>query len=252
MKVVRKGEGEPEFTVMGSIHGDEPAGKKAIEEFLAEEREFRRPVQFVIANEKALNEGERFLESDLNRSFPGDQDSEFYEERLAAEITEVVKDTKLLDVHTTHSYPLPFATCSSLEDDIVDMIESAGVKNAVYFPGDDGTVTEYTEGMVVETGFQGTRQAVENAKGVIKNFLILQGAVEGEARRSNPQIFEVTDTVDGDWEFLAENFKKVEKGQIYAVKGEEELEAKETFYPVLMSTNGYDGTLGYQARRKEI
>ena len=83
MKVVRKGDGEPEFTVMGSVHGDEPAGKEAIERFLSEEREFHKPAQFVIGNEKALLEGQRFLESDLNRSFPGDPESERYEERLA-------------------------------------------------------------------------------------------------------------------------------------------------------------------------
>lgn len=237
---------------MGSIHGDEPAGKKAIEEFLAEEREFRKPVQFVIGNEKALNEGERFLESDLNRSFPGNPDSEYYEERLAAEIMEVVKDTKLLDIHTTHSYPLPFATCSSLSDEIIDMIESTGVKNAAYFPEEDGNITDHTKGIVVEAGFQRTHQAVENAKGVIKNFLILQGAIEGKARRSSPQLFEVTDRIEGDWKFVAENFKKVDKGRIYAVKGDSELEATETFYPVLMSTSGYNGTLGYQAQRKEI
>lgn len=252
MKVVRKGEGEPEFTVMGSIHGDEPAGKKAIEEFLAEDREFRKPVQFVVGNEKALEEGERFLESDLNRSFPGNPDSEYYEERLAAEIMDVVKDTKLLDIHTTHSYPLPFATCSSLKEEIIDMIESTGVKNAAYFPADEGNITEHTKGIVVEAGFQGTQQAVENAKGVIKNFLVLQRVIDGKARRSSPQLYEVMDRIEGDWEFTAENFKKIDKGQIYALKGDSELKATESFYPVLMSTNGYNGTLGYRAQRKEI
>jgi len=252
MKVVKKGEGDPEFTVMASIHGDEPAGKKAIEQFLEEEYEFRRPVQFVIGNEEALEAGERFIDTDLNRSFPGDIESEYHEKQLAAQVMEVVKGTKLLDIHTTRSYPLPFATCSTLEDEILDMIESTGVKNVAYFPEDDGTITEQVKGIVVEAGFQGTDQAVENARGVIKNFLILQGVIDGEARKSNPQIFEVTDKVEGDWSFEAENFKKVEKGQVYATRGNDSLRAEKPFYPVLMSTNGYNGTLGYQARRKEI
>lgn len=252
MEIVKKGEGEPEFTVMGSIHGDEPAGKKAIEQFLEEEHDFKRPVQFVIGNEKALEDGERFIDSDLNRSFPGKPDSESYEERLASKIIDAVEGTKLLDIHTTRSYPLPFATCSTLNDEIWDMLASTGAKNAAYFPTEGGKLHEHVKGVVVEAGFQETDQAVENAKGVIKNFLTLQGVIEGEARRSDPQIFEVTGSIDGEWEFKAENFKRVEKGEVYAVNGDNGLEASESFYPVLMSTNGYDGMLGYQAQRKEI
>ena len=33
MKVTEKGNGEPELVIVGSLHGDEPAGKKAIEKF---------------------------------------------------------------------------------------------------------------------------------------------------------------------------------------------------------------------------
>jgi len=251
MKVVRKGDGEPEFTVMGSVHGDEPAGKEAIERFLSEEREFHKPAQFVIGNEKALLEGQRFLESDLNRSFPGDPESERYEERLASKIIDTVEGTKLLDIHTTHSYPLPFATCSTLNDKTRDMLASTGVKNAAHFPGEEGKLHEHVEGVVVEAGFQGTDQAVENALGVIKNFLTLQGVIDGKARKSSPQLFEVIDKVEGDWSFGAENFKKVEEGEVYATRGDDSLRAEKPFYPVLMSTNGYNGTLGYRARRKE-
>lgn len=253
MRVVKKGEGQPEYTVLGSIHGDEPAGKKAIEKFLSEKRNFRKPVQFIIGNEEALEEDERYLEADLNRSFPGDKDSELHEERLASEILEKVEGTRLLDIHTTRSYPVPFATCSTLEEEkVLDLVRSTGVKEAAYFSEEQGNITEHVDGVVVETGYQKTEQAAENALGVIKNFLICQGVIEGEGRRSNPEFFEVTDRVDGDWNFKAENFKKVEEGQIYAEKEGAELEATEEFYPVLMSTNGYNGTLGYRARKKEI
>jgi len=50
---------------------------------------------------------------------------------------------------------------------------------------------------------------------------------------------------------LAENFEKVEKGEVFAEEGEKELKASEDFYPVLMSTNGYNGVLGYKAQKIE-
>ncbi|MFB6241487.1 MAG: succinylglutamate desuccinylase/aspartoacylase family protein [Candidatus Nanosalina sp.] len=251
MKVYKRGEGEPEFTVTGSLHGDEPAGKKAIERFLEEEHEFLKPVQFIVGNEKALEQDERYVDADLNRSFPGDEDSEEYEERLAAEILELVKGTKLLDLHTTRSYPLPFSTFSDLNDTTRDLLRSAGVKNAALFPEESGTLNDFVEGVLVETGFQGTDMAAMNALGVMKNFLAAQGVIDGSYRKSDPNVFRHTGTVDGDWEFLAENFKLVREGEVYARKKGEKLRAEQDFYPILMSTNGYEGMLGFKAEKLE-
>jgi predicted deacylase len=250
MQVYKRGDGEPEYTVIGSIHGDEPAGKKAIEGFLEEDREFREAVQFVVANEEALAEKTRFLEADLNRSFPGDPEGS-HEERLAAELLKTVKNTTVLDLHTTRSYPLPFATCSDLNDRIRDLLASAGVKNVAYFPGEDGELNEHVDGITVETGFQGTEMAAENALGVIKNFLAAQGVIDGSFGKSDPNIFRQTGTVEGDWRFKAENFKLVKEGEVYAEKDGKQLRADRDFYPVLMSTNGYSGMLGYKAEKLE-
>jgi predicted deacylase len=251
MKVYKRGDGEPEYTVVGSVHGDEPAGKTAVEKFLEEEHEFRKPVQFIVANEEALEENVRFLDTDLNRSFPGDAESESHEERLAAEINELIQGTKVLDIHTTRSYPLPFVTFTHLNDETRELIASTGVKNAVHFPEESGTLHEQATGMVVETGFQGTDQAAANAVGVIKNFLASQGVIDGSSRKSSPIVFRYQETVEGDWDFLAENFKLVEKGEVYARRDGDELRAEEDFYPVLMSTNGYEGQLGFKAKKVE-
>ncbi|MBS3094157.1 succinylglutamate desuccinylase/aspartoacylase family protein, partial [Candidatus Pacearchaeota archaeon] len=45
---------------------------------------------FILANEKALKENKRFIDSDLNRSFPGKADGN-YEERRAFELTKKLK-----------------------------------------------------------------------------------------------------------------------------------------------------------------
>ncbi|MCJ7479075.1 MAG: succinylglutamate desuccinylase/aspartoacylase family protein [Candidatus Nanohaloarchaeota archaeon QJJ-7] len=250
MKVEKRGEGEPEITVLGSVHGDEPAGKKAIERILSEDLDYERPVQFIVANEEALEKGRRFLETDLNRSFPGSEESNSREERLAHELLEQVEDTKVLDIHTTHSYPEPFATLKNLDEETLELVRAAGVDRAVYFPLESNTLTEYVErSVIVEAGRQGTEEAVDNAVEVIRNFLAYHGVIDSDYEVSDPELFQYQDTVDGDWEFTAENFEVVEEGETFAVRKGETLEADEPFYPVLMSTQGYEGMLGFKAKK---
>jgi len=251
MKVKKLGKGEPEYAVVGSIHGDEPCGKKAIERFLSEDWEIKKPVKFVIANEKALKENERFLDTDLNRCFPGDKDSELHEERLASKLMEELEGLTILDIHSTRSYPEPFSTLKDLEPSTKKLVSKAGVEKAVLFENDSDTMGRYLNAVIVEAGYQGSDQAVENAYNVMVNFLAAQGVIDHEYKLSDPEYFRYVQTVEGDYKFLAENFQKVEKGQVYAKNKEVQLEAEDEFYPVLMSTDGYDGMLGFKAERLE-
>lgn len=249
MKVEIRGEGEPEYTIIGSVHGDEPAGKKAIEKFLEKDFEFNKPVKFIVANEKALEQDKRFLDTDLNRSFPGSIDSDEREERLAAKLLEEIGNTKVLDLHTTHSFNKPFSNTKSFEDPEMEMIKASGAEYAVKFEGGSGTLTDFATGIVVEAGYQHSDEAVENAVNVIENFLAYFDVIESDYEASNPELFVHEEEVEGDWEFLKENFQKVEEGEVYARRGDEELVAEEDFYPVLMSTNGYEGMLGHKASK---
>ncbi len=251
MEVETVGEGEPEFTVIGSIHGDEPAGKKAIEKILDSGLEFKKPVKFIIANEKALEKDERFLEADLNRSFPGNKNSGKYEERLAAELIEEIGDSKVLDLHTTHSFERPFANTKSFEDPEMEMIKATGTEYAVKFEAGSGTLTDFTTGVVVESGLQHSDQAVKNAITVIESFLAYFDVIDADFTVSDPELFIQKEKIEGDWKFLKENFQEVQEGEIYAKRENEELVAEEDFYPVLMSTNGYDGVLGHKASKVE-
>lgn len=252
MKVYKRGDGEPDVTIVGSLHGDEPTGKKAIKRFLNEEHQFTGAAKFIIANEEALEQDVRFIDSDLNRSFPGDSESEDHEERLAAKIMEEINTEKVLDLHTTHSFPLPFATFTHLNDQTVEMIHGTGVTQAVHFPDENGTLNEHFEGVVVETGFQGTQMAFHNAVGVITNFLASQDIIDEDYGESDPEIYSYSETVEGDWEFTGRNFTLIQEGEVYARRKGEKLVAEEDFYPVLMSTEGYDGMLGFKAGIEEV
>lgn len=250
MKVFTRGDGEPELVVVGSVHGDEPAGRNAIEKLLEEEPEFKKPVKFIVANEEALEENERYLEADLNSSFPGKRSSDKHEERLATELGKEIEGKTVLDIHTTHSTEKPFATMKDMSDKSVGLVRSTDVDNAVYFPEDSGVLIEQAEnGIIVETGPQGTEKASKDAYSVMRNFLVCQGVLEGRCTESHPDFYRYFETVEGDWTFEAENFRLVEKGEVYATRDGEELVAEEDFYPALMSTNGYNGKLGYKTEK---
>lgn len=249
MEIKIIGDGEPEYAVLGLIHGDEPCGKKAIEKLLSEDRDFKKTVKFILANQKAFQQDKRFLEADLNRSFPGDHESSKYEEQLAAEIMEEIKDLKVFDMHSTRSHKGPFCTLSDLNKQKLDLCKKAGAENIIYFPQEAGTWAEYENGIIVETGIQGTEEAAEGSYKALVNFLAAEGVIEEDYQLSDPDVFVYQGTVEGDWEFLGENFQKIRKGEVYATNGIKELKAEEDFYPVLMSTDGYDGQLGFKAKK---
>ena len=249
MDIETRGTGEAEFTIVGSVHGDEPAGKKAIKKVLEKDYDYKKAVKFIIANEEALEEDKRFLDTDMNRSFPGDIDSDLLEERLAAELLNEIGDSKVLDIHTTHSFERPFANTKSFEEPEMEMIKATGSEFAVKFEEGDETLTDFVTGITVEAGYQHSDQAVKNAVKLIENFLGYFGAIDVDSEPSDPELFVHEEKVEGDWEFLADNFQKVKKGEVYARRDGEELVAEEDFYPILMSTNGYDGMLGHKASK---
>lgn len=250
MKVEKLGKGKAEYTVVGGIHGDEPCGKNAIEKFLTEDWDIKKPVKFIIANEKALAEGTRYIDWDLNRSFPGDERSHIHEERLAAEIMEEVQDTKVLDIHSTKSFDQPFSTFSRMNKVTYNLMRSAGVERGIYFSPNEGSLNEQQDGIVVEAGHQGSDKASENAYKVLVNFLASEGVIDADFERTEPELFKYYHTIKkGGKAFTAQNFRLVKKGEVFAKKGARELRADEDFYPVLMSTNGYEDILSHKARK---
>lgn len=86
--------------VIGGMHGNETLGIEVVKLFK------HNPVigvDVLLANEQAIDGNCRFVEQDLNRSFPGNSKSTKYESRRAAEIlTQTKKYDVVLDFHNTY------------------------------------------------------------------------------------------------------------------------------------------------------
>lgn len=257
---------DADYTVIAAIHGDEPCGLRAVEALRANESALREPVQVVVANERALDRGVRYVSADLNRSFPGDPTAEAEERRLAAEVLAAVSDTMVLDLHSTRSCAEPFAVMVGDQTQLAAATGTAHVVEASYV---GGGLLAHAAGVAVECGRLGTTAAAGNAVRVTGRFLAAVGALDSPAavtddlpdpdpdhplpvvgERFTPTCYRIDGEVAGTgYEFRGENFRRVERGETFAVRDEHPVTADEPFYPVLMSTDGYDDKLGYRASR---
>ena len=86
---------------IAAVHGDEKIGVEAINKI--QKTKLSEKFDSLIANQKALAQNKRFIDSDLNRIFPGNVNGN-YEEKRAKEITKIAKNYDfVIDLHGTIS-----------------------------------------------------------------------------------------------------------------------------------------------------
>ncbi|MFC6872834.1 M14 family metallopeptidase [Halobellus marinus] len=267
MRIYELGEETPEVAVVGSIHGDEPCGERAIERLLADEPTVERPVKLIVANEEALDAGVRYLDEDLNRAFPGDPNAETHEGRLAHDLLREVRGTTVLSLHSTQSYAEPFA--------LIDEVDAVSRSVCPHLPIEHlvetgkfsrGRLIEHAHTIEVECGLQWSEEAATNAYWIARAFLaatgVLAAPIEGDAepplslhRRDADEVtvFRLLDQIPKApaerYEVFVNNFQRVRRGDPVAAADSDTYSADSEFYPVLLSANGYEDVFGYAADR---
>jgi succinylglutamate desuccinylase len=254
MRVETLGDGEPEFAIVGGIHGDEPCGRSAVEALAEEEPEVERPVKLIVANERALERGVRYVDEDLNRAFPGSPDAETYEGRLAHELLSEIRGCEILSLHSTRSHAAPFALVDELDGHARAVCPylsvEAVVETAEY---SDGRLIAYPDVVELECGLQQSVAAAENATRLVREFLVAVGALTGEPKppRHHPlPVFRLDEQIPkrraDEYEVFVENFERVATGERFAAIDGEPLVAESPFYPILLSAYGYRNVFGYR------
>lgn len=251
MRVSRLGEGQPEVAVVGGIHGDEPCGVAAVDRLVETAPAVDRPVSLIVANELAVQRGERFIDTDLNRAFPGDP-AGTHEERLAARLASELEGCSVLALHSTQSHDAPFAVVDELTEPRRELLRRLPVE-AVVETGQfvEGRLFTSSDVIEVECGRQWSPEATENAHDLARAYLAAAGALsEPESPRTLP-LYRLRERVPKrqarEYDVRVENFNRVSTGQVYATADGEPVRAEQPFYPVLMSAEGYDDVFGYAA-----
>jgi len=105
---------------------------------------------------------------------------------------------------------------------------------------------------------------VEQAQQITEQYLHSMGVLEGSTSSSTDteyfEMFESVEKPEGSpnkscdvlYNFDAENFEKVETGEVYAEYKSDKLRADTEFYPILMSQCGYEGIFGFKGRRIDM
>jgi succinylglutamate desuccinylase len=250
------GTGQPEVAAVGAIHGDEPCGARAVERFLAEgpTDRLQRRVRLIVANERALAAGERFVDADLNRVFPGDAGADAHEERLAARLLDELGDAFTLGFHSTVSFDEPFGTLAALTPEKARVMRALPLSRAADFTGVvEGRSVTLPRFVNVEAGPQGTDRAAEDAYDCLLAYLRSMGALPGDPEPTPTTLYRVTGAVEKapgrTYRVDCDNFQRVPAGEVYARSsdGEHTLRAEEDVWPVLLSADGHETLLGYTA-----
>lgn len=248
--------------IVGAVHGDEPCGARAIHAILSCEPKFQRPVRFIIANEQALRRNERCVDVDLNRAAPGSLTADAHERRLAAKLRPLIRHCETVTLHSTNAKPTPFALVQQWTPTTKALVQATGVENAANISYVDGGLEESLDGIAVECGPIGSNAAARKTRDIVTRVLTARGVLNGSVTLSDPDVYEIFDTVDGeDLVFEATNFKRVSSGERFARVQQrnspdaiacstpgQAIIAEKAFYPVMMATDGYDEMLGFQSK----
>jgi predicted deacylase len=253
MRVETLGDGEPEVAVVGAIHGDEPCGSVAVESLLEADPDVQRPVKLIVANEEALAEGDRYVEEDLNRAFPGSPGADTHEGRLAHRLLNEIRGCEILSLHSTRSYPAPFALVKEMDGHARSICPYLSVE-AVVETGQfsQGRLIATPEVIELECGLQRSAVAAENAKSLVREFLVATGVLAGDLNppRHHPlTVFRLDKRIPKQaadrYEVYVDNFERVAEREIFAAADGEPLRAERPFYPILLSAYGYENVFGY-------
>ncbi|QLG50030.2 succinylglutamate desuccinylase/aspartoacylase family protein [Natrinema halophilum] len=239
--------------VVGGVHGDETGGVRAVRRLREADLDLKRGVAFVVANSAAVDAGKRYLDSDLNRAFPGNRAGN-HEEQLAAQLSELIQNCPTLSLHGTHSRPTPFALIHRSRPQQLDLAAQMPVPYVVDHWGvNEGAITACGISVEIEVGPQGTEEAAGAAEKQAYAFLKLTGALPGESPPGDPDYFHMADPIrkppGRSYEVYVKNFEYVPTGTAYASVDGEELVADDPFNPILMSEDGYSDILGYRGTK---
>ena len=262
MKILERGSAGPAtVAIVGGIHGDEPAGERIVDRLADElpapgEGGGGGTIRLIVANEPALEAGTRYTDTDLNRAFPGDADSDAYERALAVRLTDALEGADaVLAIHTSHSAPPPFAIYSHLTDSVRRTVTGMPVEYVLDSSGLRGTTLDSVvdDAVSLEAGRQGSADAVEFGHEAALAFLRAHGALADE-----PPTFTETTVVEGGEEVPKgggeptvnyRNFEEIPAGEVFASDDVYTHRVEEPgIVPVLASERGYDDIFGIYGR----
>jgi len=237
-------------------HGDERIGLKVVREIKKLNID-KDTLVAQIANRRAFELRKRFIDQDLNRSFPGDKEGN-HEEKLAYKISPIVKSADIvIDIHSTKSELKDAVIVTKLDINTRKCIEAMRPKYVLIMNAtrDTALISQAKIGLAFEYGKDNNSIALKKIVTDIKKLFCYIGLVDIKLPKSKTaaKYFDVVSEVakPKGYKLLKKikNYKIIHKGEVFATNGKHELIAEENFYPILFGEKNYKTIFGFRGKK---
>jgi succinylglutamate desuccinylase len=187
--------------ILTGVHGNEKAGVEGFERLIPDLEIESGSVCFIVGNLKALEEGKRFIDRDLNRCFFDEQGRDIkksLEGKTAKEIMPFLRDADfVLDLHQSNSEKSePFVICDYESIEFAKFLPASKVSvgwDSTHPGASAGFVDLHGgKGLALELGFIGDIRGVEVCEKAILNFLNGLRLVKiGDVEEFVQEVFEI-------------------------------------------------------------
>lgn len=253
-----RGKDLPLVTIVACMHGNEHVGLRVLE-FLRTQTILQGTLRLVVANPNATLQNRRFIDSNLNDSFPGKQDGGI-EEQLAFKLRKALSDSDILiDLHTTTASTPPFIITHQYNENIKRLINSTGIKRVVLKPKLSKTaLIDYGENRIgIELGKHNSEATLINGLSATMAVLSNMGMVTGKLiiKKTKPELFTVTEIIQLPLNFepkkdgTIQNFRLIKQGNIIGISNGNIVKAEDNFYPILYGETSYINTLCWKGKK---
>lgn len=213
-------------------HGDEVTPLKVIK------GKFADKVEYLVANKQAVKKGVRYIESDLNRSFPGTKDGTAEEKLSKKLMVRLDKFGGIVDLHTATCETPIFVILTKVTDKHLELVRRLGVKRVVMMQksiASGGSMIDHVAvGVSVECGHEKHKETATAIKEMLEHYL----SGRKQLRLECFTVFEILKQTAEQKE-LPEEIKSFKKAKLM---GKE-------FYPVLARETHYKGVLCLMAKK---
>jgi predicted deacylase len=238
-----------------ATHGNERIGRKVAREIQKLNLD-EQTLAVQIANKKAWVQNKRFIDQDLNRSFPGKKNGN-YEERLAYKLSPIVKAADLvIDIHETTSKLKDAAIVTKLNEPTKKCLQAIRPKYALIMNATkhNALISQAKIGIAFEYGKndQATlKKCVLGIKQLLKHLGVIN--IRLPKTKIATQYFNVVSIVKKPkgYKLLRQikNYKLVRANEVYATNGKKKIIAKENFYPILFGEKNYNDIFGFSGKK---
>lgn len=226
-------------------HGDEKSPLEVIKKY------FDKKIEYLIAHPHAVKIKKRFIETDLNRSFPGKIDGSL-EENLAIKILKKTFNfNEIVDIHTASCETDIFTIITKITKQHLNLARRTGVKKIVYMQDSiasgNALIDHVPVGISVESGKEGESITKIRIKQVIDHFI-----AGNKIKNCDFYIVYKILKKQNEEERLLDSihaFKYIKKGNPISKIGGRLVLATENFYPIMPRAASYKGVLCLMARK---